>query len=72
MSRELRVFELDAAGTVGPQEHPESQERDEDRDAGTSGAECHKGAGTEDAAGREKHEAFVHLLVVRPAPDEED
>ena len=64
VARELGVVELDAARPVRAEEHPQRQERDEDRHAGPRRAERDEHAGAEHGPDEEEHESFVHLDIL--------
>ena len=67
LAGELRIVELDAAGTVRAEEHAEREERNQDRHPGTSRRERDEHARTEHRADQEKYDAFVHpdILAAR-------
>jgi hypothetical protein len=60
---ELGVVELDPAETVGAEQHPESQERDQRGDAGTGRAERDQDARRQDAADDQEKQALVHAPI---------
>jgi hypothetical protein len=64
LTRELGVVELDPAGTVGAEEHPQGEEADENRHAGTCGTECEQDARTEHGPDDEESYAFVHADIL--------
>jgi len=63
LARELGVVELDPAGTVGAEQHPEREEGYERGDAGPMGAERDDDARQQDRTDEQKHGAFVHASI---------
>ena len=68
-ARELGVVEVDASRTVRAEQHPEHEERDENRHPGPRGRERRERARGQDRADDEKDEPFVHprILAARAA-----
>ena len=64
LARELRVVELDPAGTVRPEQHPQSEEGDENGHAGAGCAECQQDARTEHGPDDEEGYTFVHADIL--------
>ena len=61
---QLRVVEVDAAGPVRAEQHPDAEKRDEDGQAGARGTERGDDARAEHDADKEEDEPFVHAPII--------
>ena len=63
LARQLGVVELDPAGAVRAEHHPEGEERDERGHAGPRGAEADGDAGGQHRADEQEHGPLVHCAA---------
>ena len=68
LARQLGVVELDPAGAVRPEQHPEGEEGDERRHACARRAEADGDAGGQHGADEQEHGALVHACHSRGRP----
>jgi hypothetical protein len=62
--RELGVVEVDAAGTIRAEQHPEAEEGDENRQPGSLCYESDHDARREDRAYDQEQKALVHEAIL--------